>query len=67
MYFTNPSIVVRSGGDDFIIYAPIDTKTISENLEKVKKTLAGEDIEIHAKILAYPRDGSSYDELISHA
>lgn len=67
MYFNNPSIVVRSGGDDFIVYAPIDTKTISENLEKVKKTLAGENIDIHAKILAYPRDGSSYDELISHA
>ncbi|MCX7770149.1 MAG: HD domain-containing protein [Proteobacteria bacterium] len=67
MYFTHPCIVVRSGGDDFIIYAPIDTKTISENLEKTKRTLSGENIEIHAKILAYPRDGSSYDELISHA
>lgn len=66
-YFTEPSIVVRAGGDDFIIYAPISTTTISENLYKVKTALSKEQIEIHAKILAYPRDGSSYDELISHA
>ncbi len=67
MYFNNPCIVVRSGGDDFIIYAPINTKTISENLEKTKKALLADNIEIHAKILAYPRDGTTYDELISHS
>ncbi len=65
-YFTEPSIVVRSGGDDFIIYAPLDTKTISEKLDKVKAMIKPENIEIHAKILAFPRDGSTFDELISH-
>lgn len=63
--FVEPSIVVRAGGDDFIIYSTMDTKSIGNNLDKAKKILSTENITIKAKILAYPRDGASYDELIS--
>jgi diguanylate cyclase (GGDEF)-like protein len=64
--FFSPSVVVRAGGDDFVIYDPGDTSGINNKIAVIKEKLTKEDVKVNSKILAYPRDGKNFDELFSN-
>lgn len=63
--FLSPSIVVRAGGDDFVIFDQSDINEIKEKINFLKEKLINEDINFIYKIVSYPENGSDFNELFS--
>lgn len=63
--FLAPSIVVRAGGDDFVIFDQSNLKEINAKIDTLKDKLEKEQIHFIHKIVSFPENGSNFDELFS--
>lgn len=63
--FLNPSIVVRAGGDDFVIFDQSNIEEINKKIAILKEKLDKEQINFIHKIVSFPENGSNFDELFS--
>lgn len=63
--FLTPSIVVRAGGDDFVIFDQSTIKEINEKIAILTEKLEKEKIHFIHKIVSFPENGSNFDELFS--
>ncbi len=63
--FLAPSMVVRAGGDDFVVYEPGNIIEINKKIDLLKEKLESEKIPFIYKISSYPQDGSNFEELFS--
>ncbi len=63
--FLTPSIVVRAGGDDFVVYDPGNLMEIGKKIDMLEEKLGKEKIPFVYKISSYPKDGKNFEELFS--
>ncbi len=63
--FLTPSIVVRAGGDDFVVFDQTGVEEINEKINFLREKLSKEGIPFIYKIVSYPEDGNNFDELFS--
>ncbi|MCX7991827.1 MAG: HD domain-containing protein, partial [Proteobacteria bacterium] len=63
--FLPPSIVVRAGGDDFVVFDQSDLNEINKKINVLTEKLDKENIPFISKIVSFPENGSNFDELFS--
>ncbi len=63
--FFSPAVIVRAGADDFIVYHSVSSTELYDKVNLIKEKLKKDNISISSRLLAYPRDFTTIDELFT--